>query len=46
MSEIKDSTIHEDGIYDIDKSCRMGIFAMDAEERLIFALMAVFLLVR
>ena len=46
MSEIKDSSIHKDGIYDIDKSCRMGIFAMDAEERLIFALMAVFLLVR
>ncbi len=46
MSEIRDRSIHEDGIYDIDKSCRMGIFAMDAEDRVMFALMALFLIVK
>lgn len=46
MSEIKDSSIHKDGIYDIDKSCRVDCSAIAAEDRLMFVLMAIFLFVQ
>ncbi|MDO4301427.1 MAG: hypothetical protein Q4D26_08580 [Clostridia bacterium] len=43
MLEIsKDSSIHKDGIYDIDESCYIKTNSSSKEDNIIFALLALF----
>lgn len=46
MSEIKDSSIHKDGIYDIDKSCRIDTSSVFSEDNVMFMLLAAFLFLK
>ena len=41
---IKDSSIHRDGIYDIDESCYIGTKSISSNDGIVFALLAMLVL--
>lgn len=41
-TNINDSSIHKDGIYDIDKSCRIETAASFIDDNLVFMILAIF----
>ncbi|MDO5388705.1 MAG: hypothetical protein Q4F63_05665 [Clostridia bacterium] len=42
--KIKDSAIHNDGIYEIDKSCHINIAQASKDDGILFTLLALFVL--